>query len=76
MLMTGKIDILEVKADILRKNAEKVVFTNIARLEDGVQRGEDAEASVDLGKVSVVATGAEGQLDQELTILNTRDHAT
>ena len=35
--MTGKIDILEVEADILRKVAEKVVFTNIARLEDGVQ---------------------------------------
>ena len=50
--MTGKIDILEVEADILRKVAEKVVFTNIARLEDGVQREEDAEAGVDPGKVT------------------------
>ena len=50
VLMTGKIDILEVEADILRKVAEKVVFTNTARLEDRVQRGEDAEAGVDPGK--------------------------
>ena len=50
--MTGKIDILEVEADILRKVAEKVVFTNIAWLEDGVQRVEDAEAGVDPGEVS------------------------
>ena len=50
--MTGKIDILKVEADILRKVAEKVVFTNTARLEDGVQRGEDAEAGVDPGKVT------------------------
>ena len=51
--MTGKIDILEVEADILRKVAEKVVFTNTARLEEGIQRGEDAEAGFDLGQVSV-----------------------
>ena len=47
--MTGKIDIL-VEADNLRRVAEKVVFTNTARLEDRVQRGEDAEAGVDPGK--------------------------
>ena len=58
--MTGKIDILEVEADILRKVAEKVVFTNITRLEDGVKGGEDAEAGVDLGQVSVIVTGATG----------------
>ena len=49
VLMTGKIDIL-VEADNLRRVAEKVVFTNTARLEDRVQRGEDAEAGVDPGK--------------------------
>ena len=54
--MSRKIDILDVKADILRRVTEKVVFTNIAWLEDGVQGGEDAEASVDLGKVSVIVT--------------------
>ena len=50
--MTGKIDILGVEADILRRVVEKVVITNVARLEDGVQRGEDAEAGVDPGKVT------------------------
>ena len=74
--MTGKIDILGVEADILRRVVEKVVITNVARLEDGVQRGEDAEAGVDPGQVRVVVTRAAGQLDQELTFLNTRDHAT
>ena len=49
VLMTGKIDIL-VEADNLRRVAEKVVFTNTARLEDRVQRGEGAEAGVDPGK--------------------------
>ena len=52
VLMTGKIDILDVEADNLRRVAEIVVFTNTARLEEGIQRGEDAEAGVDPGKVS------------------------
>ena len=54
--MPGEIDVLDIEADILRCVAEKVVFTNIARLEDGVQGGEDTEAGVDLGQVSVVVT--------------------
>ena len=74
--MTGKIDILSVEADILRRVAEKVVITNVARLEDGVQRREDAEAGVDPGQVSVMVKRAAGQLDQELTLLNTLGRAT
>ena len=50
--MTGKIDILDVEADKLRGVAQKVVFTDTARLEDREQRREDAEAGVDPGKVS------------------------
>ena len=50
--MTGKIDILDVEADKLRGVAQKVVFTDTARLEDGEQRREDAEAGVDPGKVT------------------------
>ena len=52
VLIAGKIDILDVEADILRRVAEKVVFTNTARLEEGIQRVEDAEAGVDPGKVT------------------------
>ena len=52
VLMTGKIDILDVEADKLRGVAQKVVFTDTARLEDREQRREDAEAGVDPGKVT------------------------
>ena len=76
--MTRKIDILSVEADILRRVAEKVVISNVAWLDDGVQRREDAEAGVDPGQVSVMVKRAAGQLDQELTliILNTLGRAT
>ena len=68
ILVTRQIDVLDVEADIPRRVAEELVFTDVSRLEDGVQGGEDAEAGVDLGQVSVEVTRAAGQLDQELTL--------
>ena len=56
ILVTRKIDILNVEADIPSRVAEEVVFTDVVRLEDGVQGGEDAEAGIDLGQVSVEVT--------------------
>ena len=56
ILVTRKIDILNVEADIPSRVAEEVVFTDVVRLEDGVQGGEDAEAGVDLGQISVEVT--------------------
>ena len=49
ILVPRQIDVLDVEADIPRRVAEELVFTDVSRLEDGVQGGEDAEAGVDLG---------------------------
>ena len=56
VLMVGKVDILNVDADILSRIAKEVVFTDISRLEDGIQWGEDAEAGVDCRQVRVEVT--------------------
>ena len=56
ILVARQIDILNEKADIPRRVAEEVVFTDVSGLEDGVQGGEDAEAGVDLRQVSVEVT--------------------
>ena len=73
--MTRQIDVLNEEADVPRRVAEEVVFTDVSGLENGVQGGEDAEAGVDLRQVSVEVTGAAGQLDQVLTLRpHTRGH--
>ena len=54
--MTRQIDVLNEEADVPRRVAEEVVFTDVSGLENGVQGGEDAEAGVDLRQVSVEVT--------------------